>query len=130
MVVELLAQPTQNIAVETRCRHSVVQARRDRSTGKAQCRARDTETRLALRRGSTLDGAGPFSFLLKTHRYSRRKSEGYFLSILRPVRSPPGRHELPSTHRGLVSRGIASNRGTAAGFACCAERGMLKKGGP
>ena len=62
MVVELSAQPqTQEIAMETRCRHSVVQARRDVSTGKAQCRASDTETRLALRRGSTLNGAGPFS---------------------------------------------------------------------
>ena len=61
MVVELSAQPTQNIAMETRCRHSVVQAQRDLSTGKAQCRASDTETRLALRRGSTLNGAGLFS---------------------------------------------------------------------
>jgi hypothetical protein len=60
MVVELSAQPTQKIGMETRCRHSVVQAQRDVSTGKAQCRASDTETRLALRRGSTLNGAGPF----------------------------------------------------------------------
>ena len=61
MVVELSAQPTQNIAMETRCRHSVVQAQRDVSTGKAQCSASETETRLTLRRGSTLNGAGPFS---------------------------------------------------------------------
>jgi hypothetical protein len=61
MVVELSAQPTQDIAMETRCRHSVVQAQRDVSTGKAQCSAGDTETRLALRRGSTLNGAGLFS---------------------------------------------------------------------
>lgn len=61
MVVELSAQPSQNIAIETRCRHSVVQAQRDVSAGKAQCSASDTETRLALRRGSTLNGAGPFS---------------------------------------------------------------------
>ena len=170
MVVELSAQPPQNIAMETRCRHSVVQAQRYVSTGKAQCSASDTETRLALRRGSTLNGAGPFScpervwpgeelwewasshslntetlspytvgerrdrifdlfrfemgcmsFLLKTHCYSRRKSEGYFSSILRPVRSPPDRRELPSTHRGLGSRGFARYRGTAAGLACCAE---------
>jgi len=46
MVVELSAQPPQNIAMETRCRHSVVQAQRYVSTGKAQCSASDTETGL------------------------------------------------------------------------------------
>jgi hypothetical protein len=61
MVVELSAQPIQHITMETRCRHSVVQAQRNFSTGIAQCRASDTETRLALRGGSTLNGAGPFS---------------------------------------------------------------------
>jgi len=56
MVVEPLAQPTQNIAMEIRSRHSETFR-----GGKAQCSAGDTETRLALRRGSTLNGAGPFS---------------------------------------------------------------------
>jgi hypothetical protein len=46
MVVKLSAQPPQNIAMETRCRHSVVQAQRYVSTGKAQCSASDTETGL------------------------------------------------------------------------------------
>jgi hypothetical protein len=41
--------------------HSVVQAQRNVSTGKAQCGAGDMGTRFALRKGSTSKDAGPFS---------------------------------------------------------------------
>ena len=61
MAMERSAQPTQKIVMKARCRHSVVQAQRDVPTGKAQCGASDTETRLALRRGSTLKGVELFS---------------------------------------------------------------------